>query len=44
AGSSRIFEVPGAYYDIQAFDCSLNLVAEEFFLDLNDSQVYTVTG
>ncbi|NNL13661.1 MAG: trypsin-like peptidase domain-containing protein [Acidimicrobiia bacterium] len=44
AGASRIFEVPGAYYDIQAFDCSLNLVAEEFFLDLNDSQVYTVTG
>jgi S1-C subfamily serine protease len=43
-GSSRVFEVPGALYDVQAFDCDLNLVIEEFLLDLNESQVYTVAG
>jgi S1-C subfamily serine protease len=43
-GSSRVFEVPAAFYDVQAFDCDLDLVIEEFFLDLNDSQVYTVAG
>lgn len=43
-GDSRVFELPGAFYDIQAFDCDVDLVAEEFFLDLTESQVYTVTG
>lgn len=43
-GDSRVFEVPGAFYDVQAFDCSLDLVLEEFFLDLNESQIYTAAG
>ncbi len=43
-GSSRVFEVPGAFYDVQAFDCAFNLVIEDFFLDLTDSQVYTAAG
>jgi S1-C subfamily serine protease len=43
-GESRVFELPGATYDIQAFDCDFDLVFEEFFLDVGESQVYTVGG
>jgi S1-C subfamily serine protease len=43
-GDSRVFELPGATYDIQTFDCDVGLVFEEFLLDVSESQVYTHAG
>ena len=44
AGGSRVFELPGGIYDIQAFDCNADMVIEEFFFDLTESQVFTLAG
>jgi S1-C subfamily serine protease len=43
-GGSRVFELPGSIYDIQAFDCDGDLLFEEFFLDVTGPQVYTIAG
>ncbi len=43
-GASRTFEVPGAFYDIQGFDCSRGVIFEEFLLDINQPLVYSVGG
>lgn len=43
-GASRIFELPGALYDVQAFDCDAGLIFEEFSIDITGPQVYTIAG
>ena len=44
AGSSRVFDVPAGTYDIQGFDCSANLLFEDFFMDVTEPYVFTYAG
>ena len=43
-GSTRVFEIPSGIYDIQAFDCSVKLLFEEFFMNVTEPFVFTFAG
>ena len=42
--SSRVFELPAAFYDISGFDCHDNLLFEEFLVDVTTPHVFTFVG